>query len=90
MDMDTQPNQICDLLQVPCKPSLIRFMVGLSATKPSLPPSFLVKRVFGYGHPAGLKQNLSKGGELLVSQWPSISCAQLCLRTSSCSWVSSY
>ena len=28
--------------------------------------------------------------ELLVSQRPSISSAQLCLRTSSCSWVTSY
>ena len=28
--------------------------------------------------------------ELLVSQWPSISRAQLCLWTSSCSWVTSY
>ena len=30
---------ICDLLQVPCKPVLTCSMFGLSATKPSPPPS---------------------------------------------------
>ena len=36
---------ICDLLQVPRKPVLTCFMVGLSMTKPSPPQSFLVRRV---------------------------------------------
>ena len=50
------------VLQVPCKPILTSFMVSLLATKPSPPPGFLVRRVYGYGHPAGLKQHLSQGG----------------------------
>ena len=33
------------------------------------------------------KPNCQRVEELLVSQWPSIFSAQLCLRTSSCSWV---
>ena len=36
-------------------------MVGLSATKQSPLPSFLVRIVFGYGHPAGLKTKAVKG-----------------------------
>ena len=37
------------------------FMVGLMATKLSPLPGFLVRRVFGYGYPAGLKTKLVKG-----------------------------
>ena len=41
-----RPDQICDLLQVPCKPVLTCFMVGLLMTNPSTPPDFLVRRVY--------------------------------------------
>ena len=41
-----RPDQICDLLQVPCKPELTYSMVRLSATKPSPPRGFLVRRVY--------------------------------------------
>ena len=48
-----RPDQICDLLQVTCKPARTCTMVGLVVTKQSPPPGFLVRRVFGHGHPAG-------------------------------------
>ena len=65
-ECQVRPDQICDLLQVSCKPVLTCSMVGLSATKPFPPPAFLVRRVFGYGHPAGLKTKPVKG------QWSSL------------------
>ena len=43
-----RPDQIGDLLQVPHKPVLTCFTVGLSVTKPSPPPGFLVS-VYGNG-----------------------------------------
>jgi len=39
-------DSICDLIEVPYKPALICFMVGLLGTKPSPPPGFLVRRVY--------------------------------------------
>ena len=61
LNYQVRSDWICDLLQVPCKPVLTCFMVRLLATKPSPPPGFLVRRVFGYGHPAGLKTKPVKG-----------------------------
>ena len=52
---------MCDLLQVPCKPALTCFMEGLLATKPSPPPSFLVRRVYDMDTKQDEEQNLSKG-----------------------------
>ena len=59
--LQVKPNQICGLLQVPCKPVLTCFMVGLSSTKPFPPPGFLLRRVCRYGHPAGLKRANDRG-----------------------------
>ena len=56
-----RPDQICDLLQVPCKPVQTCFVVGLLGNKPSPPPGFLVGRVYGYGHSAGLKTKPVRG-----------------------------
>ena len=47
-------------------------MVGLSATKPSPPPGFLLRRVYGYRHPAELKTKPVKGwrSSLLANSHP--------------------
>ena len=54
-------DEICGLLQVPCKPVLTCSMVELSGTKPSPPPSFLVRRVYDMDTQQDEEQNLSKG-----------------------------
>ena len=56
-----QPDQICDLPLVSRKPALTCFMVGLSATKQSPPPGFLVRGVYDMDTQQNKKQNLSKG-----------------------------
>ena len=53
---------ICDLPQLPRKPVRTCSMVMLAATKPSLPPSFLVRRVYYLDTQQDEEQNLSKGG----------------------------
>ena len=66
-------------------------MVGLSATKPSPPTRFFGEEGVWIWTPSRIKnKTCQRAYELLVSQRPSISSAQLCLRTSSCSWVTSY
>ena len=47
---------------LPCKSALTCSRVGLSVTKPSPPPSFLVRRVHDMDTQQDEKQNLSKGG----------------------------
>ena len=56
-------DQICDLLQLPCKPVQTRFMIRLLVTKQSPPPGFLVKCVWKWT-PSRIKKppNLSTGG----------------------------
>ena len=82
-----RPDHICDLLQVLCKLAPTCFMVRLLVTEQSAPPGFLLWRVYGYGHPAGLKTKLVKGQRSSVSQWASIYGAQLQTLMSSYSWV---
>ena len=84
-------DQICDLLQVSYKPVLTCSMVGLSATKPSPPPGFFGEEVVWLWTPSRSKnKTCQRAEELLVSQRLSISSVQLCLRMSSCSWVTFY
>ena len=57
------------------------FMVRLSATKPCTTPSFLVRRGCMIWTPSRIKnKTCQRAEELLVSQRPSISSAQMCLR----------
>ena len=48
--------------EVPCKPVLTCFMVGLLVTKPSPPLGVLVRRVYDMDTQQDVEQNLSKGG----------------------------